>query len=349
MKNVKWIDAAYIVLRDAGERLDKIEIADRILARGLRTTRPKTPEETIRRDIQQDIKRHGQNSRFIEVSPGVFEVRALDHASPAPPTPESLAGVTAAATRAAGLMSFAEAAEQILRESGSRDPLHYEEITRRAIEQGLIQPEGKTPATSLSAIIGTDIRRSEARGQQPRFVRHGRGLIGLAEALPPGVAAQIERHNVEVREQLLERAAEGTPAEFEQLVQTLLLEMGFDDAQVTSLGGDGGIDVRGTLVVGNVVRIRMAVQAKRWKNNVTAPVVQQVRGSLGAHEQGLIITTSNFSKGAREEAERIDASPVALMNGEQLAALLAEHEVGVEREPHTLLRLLNVKETWVQA
>ena len=38
----------------------------------------------------------------------------------------------------------------------------------------------------------------------------------------------------------------------------------------------------------------MAVQVKRWgiKNNVSSPVVQQVRGSLGIHKQSLIITTS---------------------------------------------------------
>ena len=41
----------------------------------------------------------------------------------------------------------------------------------------------------------------------------------------------------------------------------------------------------------------MAVQVKRWKNNVQAPTVQQVRGALGAREQGLIIATSNFSSG----------------------------------------------------
>ncbi len=52
------------------------------------------------------------------------------------------------------------------------------------------------------------------------------------------------------------------------------------------------------MVTGDVVRTRMAVQVKRWKANVQAPAVQQVRGSLGAHEQGLIITTSDFSKGA---------------------------------------------------
>ena len=32
---------------------------------------------------------------------------------------------------------------------------------------------------------------------------------------------------------------------------------------VTKLGGDGGIDDRGTLVVGDVVRIKMAVQADK--------------------------------------------------------------------------------------
>jgi len=36
----------------------------------------------------------------------------------------------------------------------------------------------------------------------------------------------------------------------------------------------------------------MAGQVKRWKRNVQAPMVRQVRGSLGTHEQGLIITTS---------------------------------------------------------
>jgi len=38
--------------------------------------------------------------------------------------------------------------------------------------------------------------------------------------------------------------------------------------------------------------------------------------SLLTHDQGLIITTSGFSPGARREAKPSDAVPVALMNGE---------------------------------
>ena len=131
------------------------------------------------------------------------------------------------------------------------------------------------------------------------------------------------------------------PEEFEELVSQLLAEVGFESVEVTKRSGDGGIDVRGTLVVGDVVRIRMAVQIKKWKlrNNIQAPIVQQVRGSLGAHEQGLIITTSNFSKGAIIEAAQADKTPIALMDGEQFVTLLMEHDIGVERTTPDLFEI----------
>ena len=53
----------------------------------------------------------------------------------------------------------------------------------------------------------------------------------------------------------------------------------------------------------------------------------------------LIISTSDFSKGAKQEAERPDATPVALMNGEQLVALLVENEIGVRRTAFSLIEV----------
>ena len=120
------------------------------------------------------------------------------------------------------------------------------------------------------------------------------------------------------------------PDKFEDLVKNLLNEIGFEiDEETAKSHKDGGIDVRGTLIIGGVIRIKMAVQVKRGKSNIQAPTVQQVRGSLRTHEQGLIITTSQFSKEAREEAETQDKTPIALMNGEALIELLMEHKVGV--------------------
>ena len=60
---------------------------------------------------------------------------------------------------------------------------------------------------------------------------------------------------------------------------------------------------------------------------------------LGTHEQGLIITTSDFAEGARGEAARFNAVPVGLMNDEQLVALLAEYAIGITRRTHDIIEL----------
>ena len=122
------------------------------------------------------------------------------------------------------------------------------------------------------------------------------------------------------------------PEEFEDLISRLFREIGFREVSRTRLSGDGGIDVRGTMVTGGVIRTELAIQAKRWKRNVQAPIVQQVRGSLGAHEQGCIVTTSDFSAGAREEARKMDKAPIALIDGKELINLMLEYEVGVRRK-----------------
>jgi restriction system protein len=57
------------------------------------------------------------------------------------------------------------------------------------------------------------------------------------------------------------------------------------------------------------------------------------------HEQGLIISTGDFSSGAREEAQRANAVPTALTNGNQLVNLLVEHEILTQKTPHVLLDL----------
>ena len=157
--------------------------------------------------------------------------------------------------------------------------------------------------------------------------------------IEPELASRIDQHNKTILQQLKTRLHSIPPVEFEKLVGDLLIALGFEEVEVTGPSNDGGIDVRGTLVVGEVIKTRMAVQVKRWKGNVQAPTVQQVRGSLGTHDQGLIITTSDFSTGAREEAERATATPVALMSGIQLVKLLAEHNIGIRRAKYDLLQL----------
>lgn len=327
--NVK--EAALQILKEAGEPLHAMEITKRALAQKLWHTDGKTPHATLAARLYTDIKRCGPASSFVLVAPNTFGLR---HSAIAPSSVLSRKKVTGGET-----YSFTESAEKVLERFANRQPMHYRVITSKALEMGWLVTEGKTPEATMYAQILTEIRRYQKRGEQPRFVQHGKGYVGLSRWMGQGLAFQIEQHNKKVRQVLRKRLLEMKWEEFEELIARLLAETGFEDIQMTRRTGDGGIDVRGTLVVGDVIRTRMAVQVKKWKRNVQAPVVQQVRGSLGTHEQGLIITTSDFSTGARKEAARPDAVPVALMNGEQLVVLLVEHGIGVLRRAHDLIEI----------
>ena len=221
------------------------------------------------------------------------------------------------------------AAKQVLRKAD--EPLDSQAITARVKEYLQWQPAGYMVKEAISRDI-----RNKGAASQFLHINPDTFALNLAEQHSGEQTQANSPKNRERRrlERLIgtlpKRTSASSPEEFERIIGMLLKRMGFDNVTQTPASGDGGIDVRGDLVVAGVVHIRMAVQAKRWSGNVGRPVVQQLRGSLSAHEQGLIITTSDFTAGAKEEAERPDASPVALMNGDQLAHLLAHHEVSVK-------------------
>jgi restriction system protein len=330
------------VLSDTVAPLSSAEITRLILERGLWQTAGKTPDRTVNALLAVDIKRRGNASRFQRTGPGLFALRAWG-------LPEFGASKGSDPTKAPRKQKpkpapyktkcFTDAAEEVLLKFGGKRPMHYRAITNTALSLKLIKTQGQTPEQTLYAQILTEIGRQIRRGDNPRFSRHGKGYVGLSRWMGDGLAFQIEQHNLAVRKKLHTQLLDDPPTEFEKLIGKLLVALGFEDVTVTGRSGDGGVDVRGTLVVGDVIRTRMAVQVKRWKSNVQAPTIQQVRGSLGTHEQGLIVTTSDFSSGARNEAERPDAIPVALMAGDQLVALLVEHGIGIRRKSHYLIEL----------
>jgi restriction system protein len=332
--NLTMLEAATKVLQDASQPLHYREIWRRIESRGIVNSRGRTPEQTLNSRLSVDIARNGSASRFRRTDPGIYGLASSsEHSQHAEPITQPLANA------AARSLSFTDAAQRVLDQFGSRQPMHYRKITELALQHNFIVTQGKTPEATMYAQILSEIRRSSKRGERPRFVQHGKGLISLSRWRPKGLAFEIEQHNRSVRRQYLDEIKEMPPNEFEELIGRLLTALGFSQVAATPLNRDGGIDVRGTLVVGDVIRTSMAVQVKRWQANVQAPTVQQVRGSLGTHEQGLIITTSDFSNGARAEAQRSTAVPVGLMDGEQLVNLLIENDIGVHRATHDIIEL----------
>lgn len=231
-------------------------------------------------------------------------------------------------------MNFLDAAYKILNQA--KEPLHYTEITTRALKANILDTKGQTPDASMGSRLYVDTKRLNSR-----FRRVSRGVFALAEMASSDISQRITTINQKTRSTLRKRLMEMPPKRFEGLIAELLLALGFeeDTVQITPFGNDGGVDVRGVLNAASITEINAAVQAKRWKNNVQAPVVQSLRGSLVVHEQGIIITTSKFSKGALIEAQAPGKAHISLIDGEKLLDLLIEHKIGVIAEQHTVFSL----------
>ncbi len=206
------------------------------------------------------------------------------------------------------------------------------------VSQLALLPQGRPEAAKRAKNM---IQRLRKRGEMPRFVQCGKGMVALSVWDKSGIRLQIEQHRVDVRKKLHKRMMEMSPQDFEKLVSLLLTHMGFSDVEVSSYSKDGGIDVRGKRVTfsNKVYMTEYAIQVKRWKHNVHTPIVQNIRGSKRPHEMGCIITTSAFSKGAVDEAKRSDREPIILIDGEALLDLMLEHRVGVRTEPVTLFEV----------
>jgi hypothetical protein len=148
----------------------------------------------------------------------------------------------------------------------------------------------------------------------------------------------IKRAERETLQELMRQVAEMDPIAFEWLIGALLFKLGYTNVNVTKRSGDGGIDVTAKLVAGGITNINTAIQAKRMRS-VGRPVIQALRGSLHAHQTGLVITSGRFAEKALEDAADPGKAAIACIDGQKLAQLLLEHRIGVERRTASIYSL----------
>ena len=236
-------------------------------------------------------------------------------------------------------LSFTECAQKVLERFANNQPMHYRDITKKALEKKWLVTEGKTPENSMYAQIISEIQRRKKKGEIPRFVRHGKGMVSLSCWIKNDLVSQIDAHNKKTAKALKKELFNLKPVLFEKLIEKLLIEMGFENVSLTPPRKDNGVDVRAIMVTGDVIRTKIAVQVKRWKNTIGSPIIQTLRESLDPHEQGVIITTSDFSKDAYKEANGVNRAPIALINGDQLVSILLEYGIGVKKTDATIFEV----------
>ena len=139
-----------------------------------------------------------------------------------------------------------------------------------------------------------------------------------------------------------------SPDFFEKLVVDLLVTMGYggskiENSQVLGKTGDEGID--GVIKEDKLGFDKIYIQAKRWDvdRTVGRPEIQKFVGALTGQgaTKGAFITTAGFSKDAKEYVSKQHACKIVLIDGQTLAALMIDHNLGVSVESTYLIKKID--------
>ena len=246
-----------------------------------------------------------------------------------------------------------EEERQELLPSSSRTTLFYNRLawakthmTMAGLLQGArrgvfcITPRGRELLASRPARVDLKILQ-----QYPDYERARRGDVSGTEVSIPAIPVideltpeeTIDQAHMALRNdlarQLLEAIKQCSPAFFELLIVKLMIKMGYggsreEAGRAVGRSGDGGID--GVINEDRLGLDAIYLQAKRWEGSVGRPDIQQFVGALAGQRanKGVFITTSRFTQEAKDYAASSNYK-VVLIDGERLADLVVEHDLGV--------------------
>ncbi len=156
-------------------------------------------------------------------------------------------------------------------------PLHYKEITRLALEGGLLETDGKTPEASMNAQITMDIKN---KGKASDFIKTAPATFALNPNKKEKVTKKA-KENDEQQEEKIKVASGFTGKAGEHLVCSELLFRGFN-ASIMSV--DVGLDI-----VATKRRKMYGIQVKTSNLNSYKTYVFDIRkASFERHDSGNI-------------------------------------------------------------
>jgi restriction system protein len=208
-----------------------------------------------------------------------------------------------------------------------------------------ITPEGQTFINDHPQAFSQELAEELAMGfvgvkLRPSKINENDGL-GITPIQAPTSSAlsspddRLEQAIKELHQsaelEILELLGRVSPSYFETIVLDLLHRMGYGasrtDLQRVGGSGDGGID--GVISLDRLGLEKVYAQAKRWQSNVGRPELQAFFGALAGQKakKGVFITTSGYTAQAEQFAKSVEG--IVLIDGEKLAGLMIEYELGV--------------------
>jgi restriction system protein len=176
-----------------------------------------------------------------------------------------------------------------------------------------------------------DFRTRSRKEPRKQATSEAVGIAGVPEEV---IASQYELQRRALAAQILDTVKNASPQFFERLVVTLLVKMGYggtlqDAGAAVGRSGDGGVD--GVIKEDKLGLDTIYLQAKRWDDKpVGSPQIDQFAGALQKKKarKGVFLTTSTFTGEALRSVAEYSAR-IVLIDGQTLAELMIDHDVGV--------------------
>lgn len=199
---------------------------------------------------------------------------------------------------------------------------------------------------TVSYLMGTSGTLVSAKASQTAISSIHDGKGELEQQTPEEVMERSWKTlRSDLEGELIDQIKEMSPAFFERLVVDVLVAMGYggerrDAGRAVGQSGDGGID--GIIDEDPLGLDIIYLQAKRWEGVVGRPEIQKFAGALQGKraKKGVFITTSTFTREARDYAGIID-SRLILIDGERLARLMIDHDVGVSTASRYVIKKID--------
>lgn len=158
----------------------------------------------------------------------------------------------------------------------------------------------------------------------------------------------IEFDEITWEDDALEAIKRMPAGSFERLCQRLLRESGFIQVEISGRSGDGGIDGRGVVKLGQIISFHVHFQCKRYRDSISSPLIRDFRGAMvGRADKGIFITTGSFTRDARQEALRDGAPPLDLVDGDDLVKMLKTFRLGITVREH-VVEEIQVDKRWFE-
>ena len=172
-------------------------------------------------------------------------------------------------------------------------------------------------------------------GDDPQTVTNGMGesfAPDETETPDEKIDSSFNELNTALRSDLRERILALEPEAFEKLIVEFMRGLKYGAGGLSRHvggSGDGAID---GIITEDVLGLDVTyLQAKRYTESAIGPdKIREFAGAMDGHgvTKGVFVTTSTFTRSAREYAER-SPKHLKLIDGEELTRLMVEHGVGV--------------------